>query len=195
MALTRICRDPKQAAQQCGERLRLRSVFSSFTTYTLTHTHTAYSQTHTCSVHNAHGTHRTCVGCDVTLATSHVPDVDLHLFEAGRLADVTWRLVRHTVAAAHRVVIVAIAHNITHAAVDTHTHTHIRTSRSTNHMRVSVCVCARALTACPRSLHHTRHQTCSFHIWTSFCRGCCQNHHHLHVHTHTHTRVVIFLYM
>lgn len=57
----------------------------------------------------------------VTLATSHVLDVDLQLFEAGRLSDVAGRVVGDAVAAAHRVVVVAVTHDVTHAAGNTHT--------------------------------------------------------------------------
>lgn len=62
-----------------------------------------------------------CVSALVTLATPHVPDVDLELFEAGRLADVTRRVVGDAVAAAHRVVVVAVAHDVAHAAGRTNT--------------------------------------------------------------------------
>lgn len=46
-------------------------------------------------------------------------DVDLELFEAGRLADVARRVVGEAVAAAHRVVVVSVAHYVAHAAADT----------------------------------------------------------------------------
>lgn len=49
------------------------------------------------------------------LATADVFDVDLQLFEAGRLSDVTRRVVRDAVAAAHRVVVVSVTHDVTHA--------------------------------------------------------------------------------
>lgn len=49
------------------------------------------------------------------LATSDVSDVDLELFEAGRLSDVAGRVVRHAVAAAHWVVVVSVTHDVTHA--------------------------------------------------------------------------------
>lgn len=42
--------------------------------------------------------------------------VDLQLLEAGRLAHVAGRVVRDAVAAAHRVVGVAVAHDVAHAA-------------------------------------------------------------------------------
>lgn len=48
-------------------------------------------------------------------------DVNLQLFEAGRLSDVARRVVGGAVAAAHRVVIVAVTHDVTHAAGNTHT--------------------------------------------------------------------------
>lgn len=49
------------------------------------------------------------------LATSHVFDVDLELFEAGRLSDVAGRVIGDTITAAHWVVVVAVTHNVTHA--------------------------------------------------------------------------------
>lgn len=49
------------------------------------------------------------------LTTSHVFDVDLELFEAGGLADMAGRVVGDAITAAHRVVIVAVTHNVTHA--------------------------------------------------------------------------------
>lgn len=53
------------------------------------------------------------------MATADMFDVDLELFEAGRLADVARRVVGQAVAAAHRVVVVAVAHDVTHAAEKT----------------------------------------------------------------------------
>lgn len=52
----------------------------------------------------------------VTLATTHVFHVDLQLFVAGRLADVARRVVGDAVAAAHRVVVVSVTQDVTHAA-------------------------------------------------------------------------------
>lgn len=60
----------------------------------------------------------------VTLATSHMFDVDLQLFEAGRLSDMARRVVGDAIAAAHRVVVVAVTHDVTHAAGHTNTNTH-----------------------------------------------------------------------
>lgn len=50
-------------------------------------------------------------------------DVDLLLFEAGSLTDVTRRVVSDAVAPTHGVVIVAVTHDVAHAAGHTHTHT------------------------------------------------------------------------
>lgn len=58
----------------------------------------------------------------VTLTTANMSDVDLLLFEAGSLADMTWCVIGHAITAAHWVVIVAITHYITHAAGHTHTY-------------------------------------------------------------------------
>lgn len=49
------------------------------------------------------------------LATSHVFDVDLELFEAGSFADMAGRVVGDAITATHWVVVVAVTHNVTHA--------------------------------------------------------------------------------
>lgn len=49
------------------------------------------------------------------LTTAHMLDVDLQLFEAGRLPHVTRRVVGDAIAAAHRVVVMAVTHDVTHA--------------------------------------------------------------------------------
>lgn len=51
-------------------------------------------------------------------------DVDLQLLETRGLADVARRVVSDAVAAAHRVVVVAAAHNVAHAAAHAHKNTH-----------------------------------------------------------------------
>lgn len=54
------------------------------------------------------------------MTTSNVSDVDLLLFETGRLTDMTWGVVGDAVAPAHGIVIVAITYNVAHAAGRTH---------------------------------------------------------------------------
>lgn len=49
------------------------------------------------------------------MAASHVLDVDLELLEAGRLPDVAGGVVGDAVAAAYRVIVVAVTHDVTHA--------------------------------------------------------------------------------
>lgn len=56
----------------------------------------------------------------VTLATADVSDVDLLLLETGRLPDVTRRVVGDAVAPTHGVVVVAVTHDVAHAAGHTH---------------------------------------------------------------------------
>jgi len=48
------------------------------------------------------------------LASAHVFDVYLELLQAGRLSDVAGRAVGDAIFAAHRVVVVAIAHDVAH---------------------------------------------------------------------------------
>lgn len=60
----------------------------------------------------------------VTLTTSDMSDVDLLLFEAGCLTDMTWSVVGDAVAPTHRIIIVAITYDVAHAAGHTHAHTH-----------------------------------------------------------------------
>ena len=50
-----------------------------------------------------------------TLASAHVFDVYLELLQAGRLFDVAGRVVGDAVLTAHRVLVVAIAHDVAHA--------------------------------------------------------------------------------
>lgn len=49
------------------------------------------------------------------LTSPHVFDVDLELLEARRLPDVTRRVIGDAVAAAHRVVVVTVTHDVAHA--------------------------------------------------------------------------------
>lgn len=56
------------------------------------------------------------LSASITLATPHVSDVYLQLLEAGRLSDVAGCVVGDAVASTHRVVVVAITHNVAHAA-------------------------------------------------------------------------------
>lgn len=49
------------------------------------------------------------------LAPPHVFDVYLQLLQTGSFSDVTRRFVRHAVAAAHRVIVVSVTHDVTHA--------------------------------------------------------------------------------
>lgn len=56
----------------------------------------------------------------VTLTTSDMSDVNLLLFETGCLADVTWSVVSDAVTPTDRIVIVAIAYDVAHAAGHTH---------------------------------------------------------------------------
>lgn len=53
------------------------------------------------------------------MTTAHVSDVDLQLFETRRLPDVTRRVVGDAVAAAHRVLVVSVTHDVAHAAGET----------------------------------------------------------------------------
>lgn len=49
------------------------------------------------------------------LTASHMFDINLQLFQAGRLADVTRCVIGDAIISTHRVVIVAVTHDVTHA--------------------------------------------------------------------------------